>query len=238
LVDDGVNKACRREYRREYYAANKEKIAAYQREYYAANKEKIAAYKREYHCEYYAANKEKIAARKHNYYEANKEKILESLCEYRETNKEKIAVRERKYRETNKEKIAACGRKYRETNKEKIAGRHRKRTATDPNYKLSNNLRVRLYGALKNNHKKGSAVRDLGCTVPELWDHLENNFQAGMTRENYGEWHVDHIKPLASFDLTDREQLKKACHWSNLQPLWAEDNIRKGAGTEWQIVGL
>lgn len=94
-------------------------------------------------------------------------------------------------------------------------------------FKLSQNLRNRL----RNGIKTGSFIRDLGCTIAELKDHLESLFQPGMTWENYGiyGWHVDHKVPLASFDLTDREQFLKACHYSNLQPLWASDNLRKGA---------
>lgn len=63
----------------------------------------------------------------------------------------------------------------------------------------------------------------------ELRAHLEAQFQAGMSWDNYGEWHIDHIKPLASFDLEDTDQLKLACHYTNLQPLWAKDNLSKGA---------
>ena len=69
----------------------------------------------------------------------------------------------------------------------------------------------------------------LGCTIEELWQHLEKQFQLGMTKENYGKWHVDHRKACAKFDLTDPEQQRECFHWSNLQPLWAIDNIKKGA---------
>ena len=79
------------------------------------------------------------------------------------------------------------------------------------------------------NKKNGSAVKDLGCSLEQLKRHLEDQFISGMVWENYGKWHIDHIKPLVSFDLTDRKQLIDACHYTNLQPLWVEDNLRKGS---------
>jgi len=90
-------------------------------------------------------------------------------------------------------------------------------------------LRARFTVALKGKYKIGSAVRDLGCSIDELKVYLESKFQNGMTWNNYGKWHIDHIMPLASFDLTDYEQVKQACNYKNLQPLWAEDNLKKGA---------
>lgn len=77
--------------------------------------------------------------------------------------------------------------------------------------------------------KSGSPVRDLGCSLEELKTHLEQQFQLGMTWENWSRtgWHIDHIQPLSSFDLTDREQFLKAAHYTNLQPLWAKDNLVK-----------
>lgn len=104
-----------------------------------------------------------------------------------------------------------------------------RRRKTDILFKLAFDLRCRLRLALKNGQKRGSAVKDLGCTVAELKAHLESHFLPGMTWENHGKWHIDHKKPLASFDLTDRQQFFEACHYTNLQPLWAEDNFRKGA---------
>jgi hypothetical protein len=88
-------------------------------------------------------------------------------------------------------------------------------------------LRQRLCAAIRHKSKKGSAVRDLGCTIEELKQHLESQFGPGMSWENYGKWHIDHIIPLSSFDLSKRDELLKACHYTNLQPLWAKDNIKK-----------
>lgn len=108
----------------------------------------------------------------------------------------------------------------------------KRRYETDVQYKLAQVLRNRfrcVINAAKVTKQGVSAVRDLGCTLAELKARLEERFQPGMTWENYGfrGWHVDHIRPLASFDLTDAEQLKAACHYTNLQPLWATDNLKK-----------
>jgi hypothetical protein len=103
----------------------------------------------------------------------------------------------------------------------------------DPNsalrVKLGVNLRSRLNKAIKGNYKLGSAVKDLGCSINELREYLEVQFQPGMTWNNWSRdgWHIDHIKPLSSFNLTNREELLKAVHYSNLQPLWAKDNLVK-----------
>jgi hypothetical protein len=84
----------------------------------------------------------------------------------------------------------------------------------------------------KNNIKKISKSPELlGCTVQEAREHLEKQFKEGMTWENHGlyGWHIDHIIPCASFDLTDPDQQKKCFHYTNLQPLWAKENLIKGA---------
>lgn len=72
-------------------------------------------------------------------------------------------------------------------------------------YKLKFNLRKRLNSAVRNSYKSGSAVRDLGCSIEKLKRHLESQFQEGMSWENYGQWHIDHIKPLSAFDLSNRK---------------------------------
>ena len=84
--------------------------------------------------------------------------------------------------------------------------------------------------AIRNRQKSGSAVEDLGCSIEYLKIHLERMFFPGMSWENYGKggWSIDHIVPLCQFDLTNKVLFKKACHYTNLQPLWEEDNSSKG----------
>ncbi len=129
----------------------------------------------------------------------------------------------------NKNKIKQQLKQYRSGNKEKTNAYIANRRKTDPNFKLSLLLRSRMNKALKGNYKKGSAVKDLGCTVSELKLYLENQFTEGMNWDNWSliGWHLDHVIPLSSFNLQDRSQLLKAVHYTNLQPLWAEDNLAK-----------
>lgn len=89
-------------------------------------------------------------------------------------------------------------------------------------------IRTRTYVALKGYRKTlGSNGKFIGCSLEELKQHLEKQFKPGMTWENYGKWHVDHIQPLSSFNLQDDKEIKKACHFTNLQPLWARENLQK-----------
>jgi hypothetical protein len=101
----------------------------------------------------------------------------------------------------------------------------RNRRKVDINYKLALYLRKSINRSIL--RKSGSAISNLGCSVDELKKHLESKFQYGMTWENHGKWHIDHILPLSKFDLSKREDFLKASHYTNLQPLWARDNIIK-----------
>jgi len=100
-------------------------------------------------------------------------------------------------------------------------------------YKLRTALRTRLYLAIKGSYRNGSSVGDLGCSVEEFKAYIENQFSLGMSWENWGRkegcWHLDHKRPLASFDLSDRQQFLEAAHYTNIQPMWAADNLKKGA---------
>jgi len=108
-----------------------------------------------------------------------------------------------------------------------------KKMKEDPEYKLRQNLRKRLSTALRKNTKVGSAVRDLGCSIKEFRAYIESLWLPDMTWDNYGRkegvrcWELDHKIPLSFFNILDRDGLLKACHYTNLQPLWAEDNWRK-----------
>lgn len=103
----------------------------------------------------------------------------------------------------------------------------RERCKIDMSYRLACRLRSRLSRAVRG-ISIGSAVRDLGLSIELFKAWIEGQFEEGMTWDNYGEWELDHIRPLAAFDLTDREQFLVACNWQNYQPLWKADNRRKG----------
>lgn len=94
-------------------------------------------------------------------------------------------------------------------------------------YRLEMNLRHRIYLALKGNTKLEPTMKLVGCNPEQLKNYLESKFKLGMSWDNYGKWHVDHIKPCAKFDLSKSEQQRDCFHYSNLQPLWAIDNLTK-----------
>jgi hypothetical protein len=99
----------------------------------------------------------------------------------------------------------------------------------DENYRLGQNLRSSLRRILRGDRGFGPvSARLLGCSLAELRAHIEARFQPGMTWDNHGDWHVDHIVPLSDFDLRDETQRLAGCNYHNLQPLWARDNILKG----------
>jgi hypothetical protein len=144
----------------------------------------------------------------------NKDKFKEYVKKYNAS--EKARARKKAYRTS--EQGHKVQRAY-----------HKEQKKNNPNYNLSKLLRARLNKVVKGESKKGSAVSDLGCTIDFLRTYIESLWQPGMSWDNYGEWHLDHDVPLASFDLTNREEFLKANHYSNLQPLWAIDNLSKGA---------
>jgi hypothetical protein len=138
---------------------------------------------------------------------------------------------------SNRSRSRAIKAKWRSANLAYWTERQRRLLRDDPEFKLKKTLRRRFHMALKRGTKAGSAVRDLGCTIAMFREYLEARFyphpKTGevMSWENWSRtgWHIDHKRPLANFDLTDRVQLLKACHYTNLQPLWAEENMAKGA---------
>jgi hypothetical protein len=223
--------------------SNRDKIKSYndmtkdkRKVYYESNKDRIRAKQKVYN----NINRDKIKDQNKTYYESNKEKIKSHTKLYRELNPEETKIRNKKYYENNKNTILKRSKDYYSFNKEydKVYNKINKKKRNDYKssyrknniqYKLSSNLRSRLKSAIKCNYKSGSAVKDLGCSIDELKTYLESKFSPGMTWDNWSldGWHIDHIKPLASFDLTDRKQLLEACHYTNLQPLWASDNLTK-----------
>lgn len=192
----------------------------YRKDYYLKNKK--------YCKNYYLKHRDKILIRQKKYQQDNKEKIIDYKKKYSLENKDKIKQASKIYYEKNKKKIDKRNKEYQQTHKKERREYLNNRYGQDIQFRLGSLLRGRLFRSLKRNTKKASAVEDLGCTLSEFKIYLEKQFKLGMTWENQGLWHIDHKIPLTSFDLTDKEQLLKAVHYTNLQPLWGVDNIRKG----------
>ena len=112
-----------------------------------------------------------------------------------------------------------------------VRGYHRKWWAKQAALKsdtwVAKNLRTRIYLAVKRGQRAGSLPELLGCSIPGLRLHIAHQFKPGMSWDNYGEWHVDHIRPCAKFDLSKPEEQRACFHYTNLQPLWKTDNLVK-----------
>jgi len=181
--------------------------------------------------EYRKNNNEQIKNKKKMYYENNKIKLAPVYKKYREDHKEYIKSYKKSYQILNKENIALKKKKYYEKNKNQMFLYYKNKIKTDLNFKLKSRLRIRLSNALKRSYgkKAHSTMELLGCTIAELKIHLEKQFTANMSWNNYGQfgWHIDHIIPCDVFDLTNPVEQKQCFHYSNLQPLWWEDNLKK-----------
>lgn len=148
---------------------------------------------------------------------------------YEKNRKSNKKISDKKYYLKNKEKILAYTKKYLSNHEYKLK-RNKNRSArriSDVGYRIENRLRVRLHSALKGKLKLLKTKELVGCSTKFLKEHLESQFKDGIAWDNFGDWHIDHVRPCASFDLSDLEQQKECFHFSNLQPLWAIENLRK-----------
>lgn len=157
------------------------------------------------------------------YRKANKKVISEYQKEYIKNNKvntSKKYTRNLNYYQDNKIRLRKYQNEY-----------IRNRCKNDLGYKISRNLRRRINLAIKENNKSNSFKLLLGCSIDFFKKYLESNFKKGMSWNNYGYygWHVDHIIPCCSFDLSKEENQLKCFHYSNLQPLWAKEKLSKGS---------
>jgi len=198
-----------------YYKNREENIAKVK-----ARSEKIKESKAEYDKRYREQNKEKIAEYKKQYATENAEQIAERMRIYREENAEKLSKEKSEYSKNNRAKI----------NKTQLAYQKRK-IATDPLFRLIKNTR-KMVSRYMLGEKSKRTQEIIGCSYEELKIHIEKQFTEGMTWDNYGMdgWHVDHIKPLAM--AISQEEIISSNHYSNLQPMWALDNLKKGATFE------
>jgi hypothetical protein len=214
--------ACSSSYNKERYDEKRDVILQKGKEYRKENKEHYNSGVRKRRAE----NKEGVKKTNRRCYVKNAEKRKQSAKEYRMANPDKCKESCRSYSKTHRNTINVAKHNYYH-NVEK----HK------PHIMIKKALRTRIKTAFKKIglRKNCSATEHLGCSDEELKLHFENLFYdrfngEKMTWENHGTygWHIDHIKPLSSFDLTDPEQVKLACYYTNLQPLWAEDNLKKG----------
>ena len=172
------------------------------------------------------------------YVKENPKKVLEQQKKWRDKNPEWVYNRHKKWREENPEKVKEIKKnwldknpekrkEYRENYKLRKHERRKERRDNDPVFNLTNRMRCRIWKYLNilEITKTNKTFDIVGCTPQFLKEHLETQFIDGMSWDNRSEWHIDHIIPLSSAKTED--ELYKLCHYENLQPLWAEDNLKK-----------
>ena len=193
------------------------------------------AARKEYKRQWTIKNREISKTKKAEYYKNNKEYILTKNKKYQLENADNIKKHREEWSAKNRDVLKKRNKIYYEKNRDKIikkSGMYEKlKWKSDPIFRMVKNLRTRLRDALKEQGgiKSAKTFEFLGAYKEEVWKHLESKFKEGMTRENYGfrGWHIDHIKPCASFNLRDAEQQKACFHYTNLQPLWWFENLEK-----------
>jgi hypothetical protein len=205
-----------------YYLKNKEKLLNIHNEYNEKNKKKISIQKQKYYLE----NKEQ----KKKYYIKNKQQINEVKKIYRKENKLKTKYRNLNYYEKNKEIILKVAKKYRENRGKIVYKKRYDLYSKDPNWRMVHNLKHNLARSLKKHQlkKEETTLELLGIKLKYFRRYLEHKFKPGMTWDNYGKvWHLDHIIPLSIIDISKKDNLKFACNYRNLQPLFARENLSK-----------
>lgn len=175
------------------------------------------------------ANKKKQKEFQRNWYLKNKDQLF--LKYKTEEHKIKKRIHRKTWVNKNKEKVKIYKKIWTNNNREKVRALQRnlrKKYVLDPNFRIKHNLRNRVRKALIGICKTTSTIKLIGANVDFVKKYLENKFKPGMSWDNYGKWHIDHILPCVSFNLTKPEEQAKCFHYTNLQPLWASENLSKG----------
>lgn len=184
---------------------------------------------RHYHCKICRNEKHRLESTK----ETNRKQYLKVQSK---SAKEKLELSQRGQKRCSGcskiktfEHYSINGSCYRSKCRSCMRKHYNNRIAKDPNFKIRHNVARRILLALRGGSKQLPTMKLVGCSAKEYRTYLESKFQEGMTWENYGRsgWHIDHIVPCCSFELTDLEQQKKCFHHSNTQPLWANENLKK-----------
>ena len=221
-------KVCTSIMQKDYRERSKNKIFKRRKVYRENNVEKIKKAK----CEYYLNNVDRLKKKFKCYREKNKEELAEKAKQYYNNHKESAREWGKEYRKKNSTIIRKKKSEYLKNNRDKASAYRMERYYNNEEFKLAVLVRSRISTILRRKkvRKQDRSLKYLGCAVSELKAHLEKQFKLGMTWDNHGRygWHVDHIRPLASFNLVDLEQQHVAFNYKNLQPLWAEENLTKG----------
>lgn len=224
-----ICKLCSSNYTKRYYQENREQVNKQHKDYYLKNKKRIYENKRDY----FKKHKKRIKQQSKIYRKKNHKKLCKKKREYYKDNKEKILKYHKIYYKKNKLKKLKYAKKYHINNKKKRVEYNveyrRKRRNENIDIRVRDRLSKRIWDAVKGNYKSKSTLKLLGCSVEELKNHLKKQFKKGMTWDNYGfyGWHIDHIIPCCKFDLSKPKEQAKCFHYTNLQPLWAEENWSK-----------
>lgn len=243
LTQEDQQRLARAEYQRQYFQANRAKVMAKRKARKMQDPEAAKADRKRWHKTAKAKGKHlseerkaKVAARNRAYYAANREKLKKKSQEWRDRNPERVKAQRREYHASHPEYCREWYAKNKTARNKWHNAYQRRRQQENPQLAIYAKIIRRTNDALRK-HLSGRRVTSrsrivqlLGCEWAVFMAHIEAQFLPGMTWENHGltGWHFDHIMPLSAFDLTDEEQLKKGCHYTNVQPLWAADNIRKG----------
>jgi hypothetical protein len=206
-----------------------------------------------YHKKWYAKNRERKLRQNEEWRKNNRERVnraarkrycfhrtknLQRMKKWRQENPSKhylSCLNWRKASSLNTKKANAYANKSYHKHREKRIRHqieyHRKRIKNDPSYALKICLRTRMRDALRSaaSIKQASVKTLIGCSAQDFKQHIELLFLPNMSWDNRAKWHIDHSKPISSFDLTTEAGQKAAFHYTNCQPLWARDNLRKGA---------
>lgn len=208
--------------RRSYYDANRDALRTKQRVYWKANQDAIRAQQREHH----AANREAINAKRRAEREANRDALNAKQRAYH--NSDEFKIKRRAYRAANRELINAQKRARRAAECDAARRKERERRASDPQRRLTENIRRRIRDAFTAKGLRPDKARRrweklVGYTAQQLMEHLERQFTRRMSWKNFGKWHIDHIIPVSAFSFSSVDDLEFRSCWalSNLRPLWA-----------------
>ncbi len=168
--------------------------------------------------------KEKKNKNSKEWYKNNTEKAKKRIKKWQKENPEKVKKYKRIWNKNNSQYFI----NHRKNNKEAYRKRYKNYYDNNPRYKIALLFRNRLNKCLDDGINRVNFLMMIGCEIDYLIYYIQEQFTEGMTWDNHGDWHIDHIKPCSKFDLSKKSEQLECFNYKNLQPLWAFDNLSKG----------